>query len=93
MSSVTKWNVRIIDYLLERGVDPNTEDKFGFTAKRKADFKQLRTIYSMLDSYEQKDNSKASNAKNKSALTNEGWAKKLDSKQDLTGFQRFKVWP
>ena len=54
MYSVNKWNVRIIDYLLERGVDPYAQDKFGFTAKRKADIKQLRTIYSMLDSYEQK---------------------------------------
>jgi hypothetical protein len=54
MYSVNKWNVRIIDYLLERGVDPHAQDKFGFTAKRKADIKQLRTIYSMLDSYEQK---------------------------------------
>ena len=54
MYSVNKWNVRIIDYLLERGVDPYAQDKFGFTAKWKADNKQLRTIYSMLDSYEQK---------------------------------------
>lgn len=44
MSSVTKWNVRIIDYLLERGVDPSITDKYGFTAKRKAEIKQLRTI-------------------------------------------------
>jgi ankyrin repeat protein len=52
MQGVSKWNVRVIDYLLERGVDPLTADKFGFTAKRKAEIKQLRTIYSMLDSYE-----------------------------------------
>ena len=36
MSATQKWNVRIIDYLLERGVDPSIKDKYGFTALRKA---------------------------------------------------------
>ena len=52
MAALNRWNVRIIDYLMERGVDPSVEDSFGFTAKRKAKLKQLRTIYSMLESYE-----------------------------------------
>ena len=56
MTGVMKWNVRIIDYLLERGVDPFQKDIYGFTAKRKAEIKQLRTIYSMLSNYEQKFN-------------------------------------
>ena len=52
MAALNRWNVRIIDYLMERGVDPTVKDKFGFTAKRKAEIKQLRTIHSMLASYE-----------------------------------------
>ena len=36
MTALMRWNVRIIDYLMERGVDPNVQDSFGFTAKRKA---------------------------------------------------------
>ena len=52
MCALMRWNVRIIDYLLERGVDPFVKDKFGFTAKRKAELKSLRTITSMLDEYE-----------------------------------------
>jgi ankyrin repeat protein len=36
MVSVMRWNVRIIDYLLERGVDPYEKDCYGFTALRKA---------------------------------------------------------
>ena len=36
MTALLRWNVRIIDYLLERGVDPGVEDSFGFTAKKKA---------------------------------------------------------
>ena len=36
MTASNRWNVRIIDYLLERGVDPTVQDSFGFTAKRKA---------------------------------------------------------
>lgn len=52
MSAMMNWNVRIIDYLTERGVDPFVKDKFGFTASRKAKIKKLNTIYSMLASYE-----------------------------------------
>lgn len=36
MTAMMRWNVRIIDYLLERGVDPTVQDCYGFTAKRKA---------------------------------------------------------
>lgn len=36
MSAVMRWNVSIIDYLIERGADPMIKDKYGFTAKRKA---------------------------------------------------------
>ena len=52
MTALSRWNVRIIDYLMERGVDPTIKDSFGFTAKRKAEIKNLRTISSMLESYE-----------------------------------------
>jgi len=54
MAALAKWNVRIIDYLMERGVDPNVKDIFGFTAKRKAEIRNLRTISSMLSTYEEK---------------------------------------
>jgi ankyrin repeat protein len=36
MTGLMNWNVRIIDYLTERGVDPFVEDKFGFTPLKKA---------------------------------------------------------
>lgn len=54
MSAMMSWNVRIIDYLTERGVDPFVKDKYGFTASRKAKIKNLKTIYSMLAAYEAK---------------------------------------
>jgi len=44
MTGLMNWNVRIIDYLTERGVDPFIEDKYGFTALRKAQIKNFRTI-------------------------------------------------
>ena len=52
MTALNRWNVRIIDYLLERGVDPLIKDSFGFTARKKAEIKNLRTITSMLAEYE-----------------------------------------
>jgi ankyrin repeat protein len=36
MTGMMNWNVRIIDYLTERGVDPYVTDKYGFTALKKA---------------------------------------------------------
>ncbi len=39
MSGLANWNVRIIDYLTERGVNPFVKDKFGFTANQKAKIK------------------------------------------------------
>ena len=53
MTALSRWNVRIIDYLMERGVNPAVQDSYGFTAKRKASIKNLKTITSMLDQYEQ----------------------------------------
>lgn len=52
MTGLMNWNVRIIDYLTERGVDPFIEDKYGFTALKKAKIKNYRTIMSMLTQYE-----------------------------------------
>jgi hypothetical protein len=48
MTGLMNWNVRIIDYLTERGVDPFIEDSFGFTALKKAKIKNYRTIQSIL---------------------------------------------
>ncbi len=39
MSATARWNVRIVDYLIERGVDPTLQDCFGFTALRKAEIR------------------------------------------------------
>ena len=39
MTSLMSWNVRVIDYLLERGVNPYEKDSFGFTALQKAKIK------------------------------------------------------
>jgi len=39
MTALMRWNVRVIDYLMERRVDPHVKDTFGFTAKRKAQIK------------------------------------------------------
>ena len=54
MKATNNWNVRIVDYLIERGVDPFIKDKYGFTAKDKAKLKNHRTIFAMLDSYEKR---------------------------------------
>lgn len=52
MSATRRWNVRIVDYLIERGVNPFVQDSFGFTASRKAQMKNLNTIGGMLRQYE-----------------------------------------
>ena len=44
MTALSKWNVRIIDYLIERGVDPFVTDKFGFTAKKKAEIRLAKQL-------------------------------------------------
>ena len=54
MCGVMNWNVRMIDYLMERGVDPNVKDIYGFTAVQKAKIKNYKTIHSMLAEYEKK---------------------------------------
>jgi ankyrin repeat protein len=88
MAAVTKWNVRIIDYLMERGVDPFTKDKYGFTAKRKAELKQLRTITSMLEKYE-----KGYKKQSGIPVTNELWAKTLSKDTDLSSYRTVKLTP
>ena len=77
MAAQAKWNVRIIDYLMERGVDPNVPDKYGFTAKQKAEIRQLRTISSMMAEYEEKFNTKLKRVKPQVPVTNEYWARQL----------------
>ena len=52
MTATVRWNVRIVDYLIERGADPTQKDIYGFTAQRKAELKQLKTISSMLKQHE-----------------------------------------
>ena len=62
MSATMKWNVRIVEYLTERGADPSIQDKYGFTAKRKAEIKNLKTIHSMLSLYENEYTTKSKKA-------------------------------
>ena len=52
MNAVGRWNVRIIDYLMVRGADPHVIDRFGFTALKRAQIKNLRSIQAMLSNYE-----------------------------------------
>ena len=77
MSALHRYAVRIVDYLMERGVDPFVKDSFGFTVKQKARMKQLRTIHSMLEQYET-DYVEKSKKFNKTPITNEAWSYKFD---------------
>ena len=52
MAATNRWNVRIVDYLIERGADPYVKDAYGFTVTEKAKIKNLKTIHSMLTGYE-----------------------------------------
>lgn len=58
MAGVGSWNTRIVEFLMERGVDPEVKDVYGFTAQQKAEMKNLRTITRLLQSYEGKDREK-----------------------------------
>ena len=44
MAAVNAWNVRVVEYLIERMADPDYLDTQGFTAKEKADIKNLSVI-------------------------------------------------
>mmetsp|Transcript_41806 Transcript_41806/g.63873 ORF Transcript_41806/g.63873 Transcript_41806/m.63873 type:complete len:83 (-) Transcript_41806:408-656(-) len=57
MVAVQRWNVRVVDYLMERGVNPELTDKYGFTAEANAKIRNLQTIQSMLENYKTKYNS------------------------------------
>ena len=39
MAATARGNVRIVDYLLERQVNPFVKDIYGFTAARKAEIR------------------------------------------------------
>lgn len=56
MMAVNSWNVRIVEYLVERGSNPNVRDAYGLSAKDKALIKNLHTISNILDNYEQNYN-------------------------------------
>ena len=51
MAATVSWNVRVVEYLLERGVDPDTRDVFGFSAADKARLKNLKRIENLIESY------------------------------------------
>lgn len=76
MAALSRWNVRIIDYLMERGVDPTVKDNFGFTALRKAEIRNLRTISSMLKAYEDKY-AKMKKPIKLLPITNEYWVRQI----------------
>jgi hypothetical protein len=100
MAALAKWNVRIIDYLLERGVDSSVTDSFGFTATKKAELMNLRTITMMLKSYDE-----VKKKKPLTSITNEEIVRqlkllnvklqKLDKKHkplEATQFSKVEVW-
>ncbi|CDW80907.1 myotrophin [Stylonychia lemnae] len=88
MTSMMSWNVRIIDYLMERGVDPFIKDSYGFTALRKAQIKQFRTISSMLQQYEQRFQSRQISFLN--SITTDKWHKELEN-VDITKYKTFAI--
>jgi hypothetical protein len=83
MSALMRWNVRIIDYLMERKVNPNVKDSFGFTASQKAQIKNLRNIHSMLKNYEVTHAAAMmqQNLETSSPITNARWKKILEEKK------------
>ena len=70
MAATKRWNVRIVDYLMERGADPRIQDKHGFTVRQMAELRNLRTLTSMLTEYESKYKAVS---KRPQAITNEKW--------------------
>jgi hypothetical protein len=54
MLAVENWNVRMVEYLLKRKIDSRVKDDFDFTAKDKANIKNLHTIGNILGDYERK---------------------------------------
>ncbi|CAI2378080.1 unnamed protein product [Moneuplotes crassus] len=54
MIAVNSWNVRMVEYILSRNVDPTIKDKYGFSAKDKARVKNLNTISNIIEDYEEK---------------------------------------
>ena len=78
MTAIMRWNVRMIDYLMERGVNPHEVDSFGFSAKKKAEIKNLRSIYGMVENYENRYSTISKNNEGiKGAITNKEWLDKL----------------
>ena len=71
MLAVNNWNVRMIEYLIERNADPTLKDKFGFTSKEKAKIKNLNTISNILEDYEDKFDSEKATEKYKEILEEE----------------------
>jgi hypothetical protein len=94
MTGLMSWNVRIIDYLTERGVDPFVEDQFGFTALRKAKIKNFRTISSILTQYETRYK-QAQFLRGKQTflnnITSKEWEEKLKG-VDITDYTPYKLW-
>eukprot|EP00347_Sterkiella_histriomuscorum_P013035 403366263 len=92
MTSSMSWNVRIIDYLLERGVNPEIKDKFGFTALQKAKIKQYRTIQSMLSQYEQRYQFTRKDSY-LPQITTDDWRKKLqENGANHINYKTFDIW-
>lgn len=84
MTATEKWNVRIVDYLLERGVDPFQRDVFGFTAAEKSKIMNLNTIHSMISSHERKMLGFEKKEFLQSAITNKEVLEKLENNKFLS---------
>ena len=99
MAAVGRWNVRIVDYLIERGVDPTVIDSYGFTAHRRAEIKNLRTIASMIRKHEDEfasgkfDKGTCSMFRANEAITNKRWREIVDKNQiDASQYRLLKLW-
>lgn len=95
MAGLMNWNVRIIDYLTERGVDPFVKDKFGFTALKKSKIKNFRTITSMLEAYENRYRNHQRTKKGQfiSSVTSEEWQKHIkDNNINIEEYRRETLW-
>ena len=71
MMATNSWNLRIVEYLTERMVNPTVKDAYGFTAKEKAKIKNLNTIYEILKHHEEQFKDQSNHQKHQNKLKEE----------------------
>lgn len=91
MIAVNTWNVKMIEYLISRKVDPLIKDKYNTTAKQKAEVKNLNTISNILGEYEKEYSQEGQNWEDESTKEREEEAKILEyEKVYLNSLERWK---